>query len=98
MAKRFVSSGSVEVDRALMALQATFPDLSVFEGVRGLSATLSTTPLRIATGLKRKYRGFLVIGLSTPAIITDDLTQPDLDTYIHLTASTGTPEVRLLVF
>lgn len=94
---KFVSSGDEATDKALAALQKQIPDLGVFEGARLIESTVSTST-RVVHGLRRKYRGFLVVGLSTAAIITDDRTRGDTDTYLYLTASTGTPSVRLIVF
>lgn len=96
--KYFVSSGDAATDKALQAVKTTLPDLSVFEGARLVEANLTAgTPLRVTHGLRRKYRGFIVVGLSAPAIITDDRTKTDINVFLYLTASV-TAAVRLVVF
>ena len=104
MAKRFVSSGSVEVDRALIALQATFPDLSVFEGVRQLDgiALEDGVTRRIAHGLGRKLRGWLVVRISSgdplSALYDEQSMHNDTDKYLYLRADGFAPTLSLLVF
>jgi hypothetical protein len=96
---RFVSSGNPATDKALAALHEAMPDLSVFDGARLIEdvALSSGVQKRVSHGLRRKYRGFIPVGLSAAATIIDDKSKSDRDVYLYLTASANTT-ISLVVF
>ncbi len=100
MALKVPSSGSVDTDKAIRAVAAAIPDLAVFAGARELGpiALVAGVQKRVPHGLKRKYRGFLLSGLSAVATITDARTKSDTDTYLYLTATGANATVHLVVF
>lgn len=97
---KFISSGDVTSDKAIQGAIDAIPDLTAIEGIRQLSPVALTDGVvkRLVHGLGRKYRGFILVGLSAAATVTDDQTKTDTDTYLYLTPHGASPTVRVLVY
>lgn len=101
---RAISVDDPATERALSAIREEMPAVAALNGVRlleGIQLTAGQTK-RIAHGLGRKLRGWLVVrinlGASLGYIYDNQSTVTDGDVYLHLTAEGYSPKVSLLVF
>lgn len=102
MRRKFVSAGSPATDKAILASReapiAALDGIRLIEGV----ALVDGTTKRIAHGLGRKLRGWLVVRTSTGdalgCMYDEQTTHTDTDVYLYLRTDGYSPTVSLLVF
>lgn len=93
-----------KTNKALSDIRAAVADHAALDGVRLIADVQLTSgeTKRIAHGLGRKLRGWIVVRTSegnTSAYLHDEQREhPDTDVYLHLRAEGYSPVVSLLVF
>lgn len=102
--RRPVAVKDAATEQAITAVRDSITDVSVLEGIRQIDDVQLTSgqTKRIAHGLGRKLRGWIVVRTNTAAalgyIYDEQSTAADTDVYLRLRAEGFSPKISLLVF